>query len=314
MTQTAPIGLLEDYDRNGFMIVRGGYSEADIQEVLAEAVRICRGSYGEFFGLVPAQPGETDDDVLIRHLCIHYPHKVSQVIHRHLSHPAVVDALLAAIGSPNVKCLQSMLFIKASGKPGQAWHQDEYYIPTRDRSGTASWIALDDATTENGCLWVIPGSHKPGIIWPQEEHDDERFDCAGEAVFPYTDDDAIPVELKRGDVLIFNGYLLHRSLPNSAPAGSYRRCLTCHYMSAETLVPMYPASKNQNMGTHDMRDIVMVAGVDPYAWKGYASLTRPHVRPTGEGGCGEVYHNLIANQGQVTEKRQEIGEGHDARR
>ncbi|HEV8556570.1 MAG TPA: phytanoyl-CoA dioxygenase family protein [Actinophytocola sp.] len=42
--------------------------------------------------------------------------------------------------------MQSMLFIKSAGKPGQAWHQDEAHIPTRDRSLTAVWIALDDAT------------------------------------------------------------------------------------------------------------------------------------------------------------------------
>jgi ectoine hydroxylase-related dioxygenase (phytanoyl-CoA dioxygenase family) len=47
-------------------------------------------------------------------------------------------------------------------------HQDEYYIPTRDRSLCASWIALDDATIDNGCLWVIPGSHRQGVIWPMK--------------------------------------------------------------------------------------------------------------------------------------------------
>jgi phytanoyl-CoA hydroxylase len=62
-------------------------------------------------------------------------------------HPAIVDVLTAVIG-PNVKCMQSMLFIKAAGKPGQAWHQDEYFIPTRDRSLTGGWIALDDATSK----------------------------------------------------------------------------------------------------------------------------------------------------------------------
>ena len=77
--------------------------------------------------------------------------------------------------------MQSMLFIKSAGKPGQAWHQDEYFIPTRDMSLNAAWMALDDATTENGCLWVIPGSHKHGLIWPQHQHDDRRFDCTGEA-------------------------------------------------------------------------------------------------------------------------------------
>jgi hypothetical protein len=55
----------------------------------------------------------------------------------HLAHPVIVDVLTKII-SPNVKCMQSMLFIKAAGKPGQAWHQDEDFIPTRDRSLTGS--------------------------------------------------------------------------------------------------------------------------------------------------------------------------------
>ena len=72
-------------------------------------------------------------EVLRRYLCIHFPHKISPAMHDVLAHPALVEVLTRIIG-PNVKCMQSMLFIKASGKPGQAWHQDEFFIPTRDRS------------------------------------------------------------------------------------------------------------------------------------------------------------------------------------
>ena len=67
----------------------------------------------------------------------------------YLALPAIVDVLTKVIG-PNVKCMQSMLFVNGSGKPGQAWHQDEVYIPTRDRWLTGAWIAMDDATVENG--------------------------------------------------------------------------------------------------------------------------------------------------------------------
>lgn len=81
-------------------------------------------------------------------------------------------------------------------------------------------MALDDATVENGCLWVIPGSHRYRLLWPQHKHGDQRFDCAGEAMdFPYADDDAVPVEVKKGSIVFFNGYLLHRSLPNYAQSG-----------------------------------------------------------------------------------------------
>ena len=158
--------------------------------------------------------------------------------------------------------------------------------PTRDRSLTGAWIALDDATVENGCLWVIPGSHRPGVIWPAKEHDDERFDCVVEAFdFPYTDDDAVAVEVTAGSIVFFNGYLLHRSLPNRA-AGGFRRALVNHYMSAESLLPWrHPDNGSLGVASYDFRDIVMIAGRDPYAWKGTEELSFSHIRPDREGGC-----------------------------
>jgi ectoine hydroxylase-related dioxygenase (phytanoyl-CoA dioxygenase family) len=241
---------------------------------------------GEIRGVTVAEPDERDEEVLRRYLCIHFPHKLSPVMKKYLAQPTMVDVLTQIIG-PNVKCMQSMLFIKAAGKPGQAWHQDEYFIPTRDRSLAGGWIALDDATVENGCLWVIPGSHKQGIIWPQRQHEDRRFDCTGEAIyFPYTDDEAIPVEVPAGAIVFFNGYLLHRSLPNRANRG-FRRVLVNHYCSAESLLPWRLPPEGTHMAIADYRDVEIIAGRDPYAWKGYDNLAKPHVRPSGEGGCSK---------------------------
>jgi phytanoyl-CoA hydroxylase len=280
----------EFYRENGFIVLQDGLSHAEIDALNAEAAEICQGNRGPVRGSEPALPGESELDILRKYLCIHFPHKISEHMHDTLSHHSIVDVLTRVIG-PNVKCMQSMLFIKASGKPGQAWHQDEYFIPTRDRSLAGAWIAMDDATVENGCLWVIPGSHKHGIIWPQRKHDDRRFDCTGEAIyFPYTDDDAVPVEVKKGSIVFFNGYLLHRSLPNYAASG-FRRSLVNHYMSAESLLPWHGFGPNQAIATADYRDIVMVAGQDPYAWKGTQDIASAHVRPSGEGGCGNPERN-----------------------
>ena len=278
------------YNENGYLVVENAYTRAEIDALNHDAAKICRGDYGMFPGLKPAKPGESDFEVLARHLCIHFPHKMSQVMLDAIQHPVTVEVLTAIIG-PNVKCMQSMLFIKAAGKPGQAWHQDEYYIPTRDRSLVGGWVALDDATTENGCLWVIPGSHKPGVIFPQHEHHDRRFDCGGEAIdFPYTDADSIPVEVKAGSLVFFNGYLLHRSLPNRAQTG-YRRALVNHYMSAQSLLPWVSTESGESAANADYRDIVMVAGKDPYGYKGTTTLAAAHVRPSGEGGCGSQKNN-----------------------
>jgi phytanoyl-CoA hydroxylase len=279
------------YHENGYLIVPNALSPDEIESLRNETTAICRGDRGEVNNLPEATPEDADDTVNQRVLCIHMIHKISPIMYDALSHPVVAETLTRIIG-PNVKCMQSMLFIKASGKPGQAWHQDEIYIPTRDRSLTGGWMALDDATTENGCLWIIPGSHKRGILWPQRVHHDSRFDCAHETFrFPYTDDDAIPVEVKAGSIVFFNGYLLHRSLPNRAPSG-FRRVLVNHYMSAESLLPWHLPKEGERMATADVREIVMIAGEDPYAYKGTTQSGKPGVRATGEGGCGDGRQNL----------------------
>ena len=303
------------YAENGFALLADGLSPAEVGAVNEDAVRLCRGEFGELrYGFDREQEGAGDpvtgetidptadptadvrpeltsdlpddltpEETLRRFLCIHYPHKASPAALAGLHAPRIVDALVQVIG-PNVKAMQSMLFIKSEGKPGQAWHQDEFFIPTRDRSLTAVWIALDDATVENGCLWVLPGSHRRGVIYPAKDQLDPRFDCTTEAYdYPYSDDQAVPVEIPAGTALIFNGYLLHRSLENSGRHG-FRRALANHYMSAESLLPWRPPA-DDHMAIADFRDIVMVAGEDPYAYKGIADIRRPFSRPDQDGGC-----------------------------
>lgn len=272
------------YRENGYVVVPDALGRAEIDELIAETLLICRGERGEINRLQPSVPEEEDAEVLKRTLCVHFPHKISAVMRRYLAHPNMVKVLTEIIGL-NVKAMQSMLFIKASGKPGQAWHQDEAFIPTRDRSLTGGWIALDDATLESGCLWVIPGSHKLGTLWPTQVQNDDRFDCTAESTgFPYSDSDAIPVQVKAGAIVFFNGYLLHRSFPNKSH-GNYRRVLVNHYMNAASLLPWQKPQEEEGMGSLDYRDIVMVSGKDPYAWKGTKNIAEPSVRPSGEGGC-----------------------------
>jgi phytanoyl-CoA hydroxylase len=277
---------VDSFHENGFVLLRAALSVDEVAEINAEAVRLCRGELGEIGAAAPATFADdgSDEAVLRRYLCIHYPHKMSEVAMRALRHPRMADALVKIIG-PNVKAMQSMLFIKSEGKPGQAWHQDEFFIPTRDRSLTAVWIALDDATIENGCLWVLPGSHRRGVLYPAREQVDPRFDCTTEAYdFPYSDDDSVPVEVPAGTAVIFNGYLLHRSLENSGRHG-YRRALANHYMSAESLLPWRPPTAGEHMATADYRDVVLIAGRDPYAYKGTEDLARAYSRPDKDGGC-----------------------------
>lgn len=287
----------EFYHDQGFLVLTDALTDTEVEEIKSEAVAICKQERGDLqihhaseveksaFPCTEELRKMPDDEALRQFLCIHHVHKTSDLMYRALSHPAVVDVLTKVIG-PDVKCMQSMLFIKSTGKPGQAWHQDEDFIPTRDRSLIGAWIALDDAVIENGCLWILPGSHRPGVLWPMYPHDDPRYDCAKKSYdFPYRDEDAVPVEVPKGAVVFFNGYTLHKSEPNHLE-GAYRRVLVNHYMSASSLLP-WRHDPDRGMALTDFRDIVMVAGKDPYAYKGTVDVLTPSVRAAGQGGCGD---------------------------
>jgi len=162
--------------------------------------------------------------------------------------------------------MQSMLFAKPPGLPGQAWHQDERYIPTRDRSLVGAWIALDDADEENGCLRVLPQSHRPGKLYPLGAHGNpDEFD-PGEEAHGFDASAEILVPAKAGDVIFFNGYLLHRSKRNASPDRP-RRALVNHYCSAWSNLP-WMMRQGIDVGTSDYRAIVPVVGDDPYPERG----------------------------------------------
>ncbi|MDP6117489.1 MAG: phytanoyl-CoA dioxygenase family protein [Planctomycetota bacterium] len=262
---------VQAYIETGYLIVPDLIQEHEIEEMRQDVIKVARGQYPneneELF------PGEmSDEEVLENILCIHQLHFVSPVIEKYVRHAKLCGALSQITGAHlpwwdgSVKCMQSMYFVKPPGFQGQAWHQDEIYIPTRDRSLIGAWIALDDATTENGCLWVIPGSHKTGMLYPQREHNNnDEFDFTLES-YGFDESDEVPVEVKTGSSVFFNGYLLHRSRKNRG--NTTRRVLVNHYCNAWSLLP-WQLKEGERASTADHRAVIQVSGSDPYAWKGY---------------------------------------------
>ena len=263
---------------NGFHIGEGLVSAAELEELKADMVKLARGVY-PCKSLQPLPASMSDQEILQNILCLHQPHFISPVMKRFAEHPRICSVLsrITAAHLPHwdgaVKCMQTMLFVKPPGKQGQAWHQDERYIPTRDRSLIGAWIAIDDATIENGCLWVVPGSHQSGYLFPTKDHGQPQEYDSSDMAINFDDTKAVPVEVKAGSVVFFNGYLLHKSLKNRSQF--YRRALVSHYMNAWSLLPWYETDTptgRTSVGLADARGVIQVAGTDPYAWKGYDKL------------------------------------------
>jgi len=266
------------YRANGYLVVEDFIDPATVRQLLDEGTAVCRGARGDVDGMVT--PGTDDDDaaVLARYVTCTHPHKVSPLFTSFMADQRLADATGSLVGE-NVKCFASQFFIKHAGMPGNAWHQDENFVPTRDRSLCTAWIALDDATIENGCLRMIPGSHASGVLYPMRPHNNPDLDRAEECyAFPGLET-AVPIELKAGSCVFFSGYILHSSTTNKRPSG-FRRALLYQYVRAETPIAYNPRNVPVS-NYHDMRDFVLVRGVDPYSWKARTDEMETFLRAPG---------------------------------
>ncbi len=110
------------------------------------------------------------------------------------------------------------------------WHQDNAYF---DRHSTSEsrmsvWIPLQDCDENNGCLWVVPGSHKKPLL-PHEVQDNgicRLSFSAGTEDMP----GAIPCKVSAGSVILFHGQTWHRSLGNKT--SNHRRSFIITYQDA----------------------------------------------------------------------------------
>jgi phytanoyl-CoA hydroxylase len=122
----------------------------------------------------------------------------------------------ASIGIRDPKLLQSMYIFKQPRIGGEvACHTDHTYLWTEPRSVMGFWFAIDDATTENGCMWALPGGHRLPV--KSRSRLDATRSVAVLDVFdpsPYPTDGLIPLEAERGSLIVLDGALPHLSGPN----------------------------------------------------------------------------------------------------
>ncbi|MGO9875288.1 MAG: phytanoyl-CoA dioxygenase family protein [Acidimicrobiia bacterium] len=144
--------------------------------------------------------------------------------------PDLVVTVASLLGTNMLSCFLSQFIFKNPGAWGQPCHQDSFYFPfTPMRPVVGVWLACTDATLENGCLWVVPGSHRE----PVHEHVPDRRPDANVGYVEIVDHDlssAVPVEMAAGDVLLFDSYLMHSSTDNQS--ARRRAAMVYHYAAS----------------------------------------------------------------------------------
>ena len=147
------------------------------------------------------------------------------------THPKILDCIEALIG-PNVMMLSTHFFCKygPDEKKFVAWHQDVTYWGLEPPEAITAWYAIDDSDCENGCMRVIPGTHRPGIREHGKSGQDGNLLSIDQEV-PVSkneEQNAVDLVLKAGEISIHHGTLIHGSMPNQS---TRRRCgLTVRYI------------------------------------------------------------------------------------
>ncbi len=221
----------EHFWSNGFLIVKGLLDEEELALLRQRTEWVASGAAthvpGERLQVEPrVTQGEAKADNFadslrkMSHLAF-----ADEVFQAHARNPKVLDVIESLLG-PDLKLYQDQLFMKPPRIGSrQPYHQDQplgFHIDPPDM--VTCWAALDPAKIENGCLWMLPGTHRYDHIPREQWREYEEQALEGKLA------EERPVELNPGDCSFHHGLLLHSSRPNQS--GQRRRGYATHYVSA----------------------------------------------------------------------------------
>ena len=238
MLSTAQV---QSYERNGFLSPVAALTPAQAADYRGKLA-----AFEQAVGGPLTAPGIDEPYRSRTHVLLAWVHSL-------VSHPAILDAVSDLIG-PNILVYTCTWFIKEPESAAIAgWHQDATYFGLRPHVHVTAWLALTDATAENGCMEFLPGSHHRGQLPHRAGVVAASVNRAGQAVTLDVDDTpAVHASLRAGDFSLYHTLCLHRSQPNRS---SGRRV---------GLAISYIPTSAQHLGVKHKMPAMLVRGVDTF--------------------------------------------------
>ena len=213
---------LNIFKKDGYLILKNVLTKVGLFQMREESMNAWNSEKETF------DPSKT---WLQNSLLVNIHHKAPLVKKFYFAGP-LVNIASQLIG-PNIKGATSQLTFKMRGntKPF-GWHQDNGYGELDPYNALTTLTALDDTDLENGCLWLIPGSHNIGQIRVTQTEEQKKNNS--EIIVDTDDSLAVPMDMKAGDSLIFNCWMLHKSDGNYSKNRD-RRILFLRYADADAV-------------------------------------------------------------------------------
>ena len=205
------------YQDNGYVVVAGLFSDDEVAAYRDHYMTLRKhGSY----------PGDTagvdigGDDPIKRYPRMIHMHRWDEFSLRWMIDDRLNACMTGLLGREPY-AVQTMLYFKPPRARGQALHQDQFYLRVQPGTCMAAWMALDACDEENGCMQVVPGSHTWPVLCTEKADTTVSFTDVTVPLPP--GQEVRPVIMGAGDVLFFNGSLVHGSFPTPAPTASAAR-------------------------------------------------------------------------------------------
>jgi ectoine hydroxylase-related dioxygenase (phytanoyl-CoA dioxygenase family) len=214
------------YQENGYYIARGLFSpsETSLYRQHFMALREQGSHPGDFSGV-----DVTSTDPLKKYPRMIHMHRWDEISLRWMIDSRINEHITSLVGSEPF-AVQTMLYFKPPKARGQALHQDQYYLRVQPGTCIAAWMALDRCDEENGCLHIVPGSHDWPLLCTTQADLTQSFTDVTVSIPDGTEIRSMVMEA--GDVLFFNGQIVHGSGPNHS-TDRFRRALIGHYIAGQ---------------------------------------------------------------------------------
>lgn len=216
-----------EFSSHGFTIVRGLFTADEAAAYRDHFMELnAAGSHaGDFSGV----EGGGEYDPLKKYPRMIHMHRWDEMSREFLLHPRIRRTMNALLGR-DPYAVQTMLYFKPPGARGQAIHQDNFYLRAQPSTCVAAWMALDVCDDDNGCLKMVPGSHEWPLLCTVTADTSQSFTDVTVPIPEGTE--VTPIHMQPGDVLFFNGQVVHGSNPNTT-TDRFRRSLIGHYIQGD---------------------------------------------------------------------------------
>ena len=206
--------ITASFQKNGYYLAKGVYSNAEVAELATDFDRIVNQLTASGEEVAVRWGGAVMEKIAPKDSVFVHTHNVqiySAAWLRAFLQPRFLEISQAILNSPDVILHHSKLFQKPAEKGAPfPMHQDWSYFPTVKDTMMAGIIHISDATDEMGCLRVYPGSHRLG----RKAESSGQSATADNFLKDYPLEKALVVEAEAGDVIFFHYFTLHGSMPN----------------------------------------------------------------------------------------------------